>query len=141
MPQTPPDAHRTDIQVRFGDTDALGHLNNVSFIGYAELGRLHFVASLAGEARSLILARVAADFRKQVRFGERVVVCTWVERVGTTSVTLQQSILANDALAAEVSSVVVSFDYAANMPTPWSPEARRYLEANVRDTAPTATGA
>ena len=124
QPTSPPaNAHRIDIQVRFSDTDALGHVNNVSFVAYAETGRLGFAAILGPAARSLILAHLAVDFRRQVKFGDAVHVDTWVERVGTTSVTLLQVIRAGDAVAADVRSVVVSFDYKAQRPRPWSPEA------------------
>ena len=51
--------HRTDIQVRFGDTDALGHVNNASFAAYAELARLDFFPS-----RSLILTLFFARQRR-----------------------------------------------------------------------------
>jgi acyl-CoA thioester hydrolase len=114
--------HRLDIQMRFADTDALFHVNNGSFVVFAETGRLHFASILGSAVRALILAHIAVDFRKQVVFGESVVVETWVERVGTTSVTILQNIRANGALAAEVRSVVVSFDYATQRPIPWSPK-------------------
>ena len=104
--------HRLEIQVRFGDTDAMGHLNNTSFAFYAESGRLAFVGTMGEEVRALILAHLAIDFRRQVRFGESVVVETQVERLGTSSITLQQRILADGTLAADVRSVVVYFDYA-----------------------------
>src|SRR5665213_1927648 len=119
--------HHCDIQMRFADTDALGHVNNGSFIVYAETGRLQFLSLLGGAVLSLILAHISADFRKQVKFGETVTVETWVERIGTTSVTLQQIVHASGAVAAEVRSVVVSFDYTAQRPTPWSAESRAVL--------------
>ncbi|HEU4566313.1 MAG TPA: thioesterase family protein [Gemmatimonadaceae bacterium] len=120
--------HRVEVQMRFADTDALGHVNNGSFIVYAETGRLEFLRILGSAARSLILAHLAIDFRRQIHFGEAIAVETWVERVGTTSVTLGQTILADGALAAEVRSVVVSFDYDAQRPTPWSAASRAALE-------------
>lgn len=124
-----PRRHRIDLQVRFGDTDALGHVNNASFAAYAEVGRLAFVRSLGTAVRSLILAHLALDFRRQVPFDAPLAVETWVERVGTTSVTLRQAILAGDAVAAEVRSVVVAFDYAAQRPTAWDAAARAAFAA------------
>ena len=110
---TPPRSHRLEIQVRFGDTDAMGHLNNTSFASYAESGRLAFVGTFGEEVRSLILAHLAIDFRRQVRFGETVVVETQVERIGRSSFTLHQRVLADGTLAADIRSVVVYFDYAS----------------------------
>jgi acyl-CoA thioester hydrolase len=127
--------HRVEVQMRFADTDALGHVNNGSFIVYAETGRLELLRVLGSGVRSLILAHLAIDFRRQVHFGAAIVVESWVERVGTTSVALGQAILADGVVAAEVRSVVVSFDYAAQRPAPWSAEARAALEAFRRPDA------
>jgi acyl-CoA thioester hydrolase len=125
----PPGAvHRTSVQMRFADTDALGHVNNGSFVVYTEIARLDFFRAIGSEVRSLILARIAVDFRKQVLFDAEVSVDTWVDRIGTTSVTLQQVIRANDVVATEIESVVVSYDYERQRSSPWTPETRATLE-------------
>ncbi len=121
-------AHNIDIQVRFADTDALGHLNNASFVIYAEAARLSFLGVLGTNVRSLILAHLAIDFRKQVRFGEAISVTTHVEKIGTTSVTLLQTVVASETVAADIRSVVVSYDYEGQRATPWSAESRAKLE-------------
>lgn len=105
--------HRTDIQVRFGDTDALGHINNAAYAQYAELARLDFLRQLGRPVSSLILARLAIDFRRQVDFVEPVHVETWVERLGRSSIGLRHAVHAAGELAAEIESVVVVFDYEA----------------------------
>jgi acyl-CoA thioester hydrolase len=111
MPDAPR-SHRIDIQVRFGDTDALGHVNNASFAAYVETSRLDFLQCLGKSVRSLILASLYIDYRRQVTFGETVYVETFVQRVGTSSVTLVQTVFADGERAADVRSVVVYFDYA-----------------------------
>ncbi len=122
-------AHHTDVQMRFADTDALGHVNNGSFVLYAETARLQFLADLGTEVGSLILAHLAIDFRRQVRFGERIVVDSWIERIGTSSVTIRHAIRAGDVVAAGVRSVVVSFDYEAQRARPWTDTMREALGA------------
>jgi acyl-CoA thioester hydrolase len=126
-----PHVHRVDVQMRFADTDALGHVNNGSFVVYVETGRLAFFEAAVTEVRSLILAHLAVDFRRQVRFGQALAVDTWVERVGRTSVTLRQAVLADGVVAAEARSVVVCFDYEAQRPMPWPAATRRALERYV----------
>ena len=107
--------HRTDIQVRFGDSDALGHINNASIASYAEVGRLDFVQRAVGKAvGTIILASLHLDFRRQIDLRDRVHVETWISAVGRSSVTLAQVIYANDERAADVKSVIVYFDYATN---------------------------
>lgn len=98
--------------MRFGDTDALGHVNNASFASYTEVARLDFLTCLGKSVRSLILASLYIDFRRQIKFGERVHVETRIERLGTSSMTLAQTIYADDERATDVRSVVVYFDYA-----------------------------
>jgi acyl-CoA thioester hydrolase len=117
-----------DIQLRFNDTDALGHLNNTAYATYAELARVHFFRALDIVTGNLILAHLALDFKRQVHFGSSVQVETGVETIGRSSVTMQQRILADGELAATVRSVVVYFDYSTNRPIPVPEKARGVLE-------------
>ncbi|HVT38819.1 MAG TPA: thioesterase family protein [Gemmatimonadaceae bacterium] len=114
--------------MRFADTDAMGHVNNGSFVVYAETGRIDFMKALGAVDRSFILAHLAVDFRRQVRFRESIVVESWVETIGTSSMTLRQAIRADDTVAAEVRAVVVSFDYVANRSRSWSAELRQAMK-------------
>jgi acyl-CoA thioester hydrolase len=135
FPAAPAGAHRTPVQMRFADTDALGHVNNGSFVLYAETARLQFLADLGTQVESLILAHLAIDFRRQVLFGVPLVVESWVERIGTSSVGILHAIRAGDVVAAEVRTVVVSFDYAAQRASPWSDAMRAALAAHQAPTA------
>ena len=122
-----PKTHRIDIQMRFGDTDALGHVNNASFASYAEVARLDFLRLFGRSVRSLILASLHIDFRRQVRFDERVHVETRIERIGTSSITLAQTIFAGDERAADIRSTVVYFDYENGKSRALTPEMRDSL--------------
>ena len=133
--------YRTDIQVRFADTDALGHLNNTAFSLYAEGARLEFFSDSGAEVQGLILARIALDFRRQVRFREEVYVLTQVERVGNSSVTLAQEVYAAEELAAEISSVVVLFDYEAGRPRRIPDDLRGRLEVHLLTPSDAGTSA
>ena len=120
--------HRTEIQVRFGDTDALGHVNNAAFAAYAELGRLEFLKQLGKHVTDLILATLYIDYRRQVQYDDRVHIDTWIESLGTSSMTVAQAVYANDKLAADVKSVVVHFDYKTGKSMPLTDDIRAVLE-------------
>ncbi len=120
--------YRTDIQVRFNDTDMLGHLNNTAYALYAEQARVEFFRSLGLGRIALILAHISLDFRKQVTFGDKVHVETRVTKLGNSSVTLSQHVFANAELAAEVKSVVVLFDYDSQKPKVIPDELRARLQ-------------
>ena len=40
--------HRTPIQIRFKDVDALGHVNNANHLSYFEYARIRFFDDLIG---------------------------------------------------------------------------------------------
>lgn len=115
------------IQLRFSDTDRLGHVNNAVYATYAELGRLAFVRELGMTDQGLILARLAIDFLRQVRLGDECAVVTRVVRIGETSFTLEQTLSANGEVAARFEAVMVCFDYEAQRPVPVPDAFRRAL--------------
>lgn len=110
--------HVAPVQVRFSDTDMFGHVNNVVFASWAEVARIAFLRGLEPSSGDLILARIELDFLRQVRFGDAVAVESRVAGVGRTSVTLDQTVLANDEPAARIGSVVVLYDYDAQRTRP-----------------------
>ncbi len=121
--------HRLPIQMRFRDTDAFGHVNNVVYASWVEVARIAFLRGLQPPSGDLILAHIELDFLAQVTFGQRIFVETRVERVGRTSVTLQQRVLARDTLACMVGSVIVLYDYDLQTKRPVSDALRAALEA------------
>ena len=123
-----PGRHRLDIQVRFADSDAIGHVNNACFATYTELARLNFLREIGHRPDSLILAHLSIDFRRQVQLEDRVQVESWVDSIGTSSFSLRQDVHANDGVAAEVRAVMVGFDYQAQRSEPLPPEVREWLE-------------
>lgn len=114
--------HVTPIQVRFGDTDALGHVNNAVFATYAETARIEFfreqagLYSVPGDTGGFILARLAIDFRSQVKLGQQVEVRSRIAKLGNSSITMTQQILADGVVAADIEAVAVSFDYEEQRP-------------------------
>jgi acyl-CoA thioester hydrolase len=123
--------HRTELQMRFSDTDALGHVNNIAFASYAETGRVDSLKRLGHSVTSLILANVTIDYRRQISFGESLHIDTWVEALGKSSITLGQTIWANDERAADVKSVAVHFDYTTGKPIELTPAIRAILEPMI----------
>ena len=72
-------AHRLEVVVRFGDTDAMGHANNARFLTYCESARIDywetatgepFGLATHGESESMILADIRVTFRSPAFFGE-----------------------------------------------------------------------
>lgn len=106
--------HRTDIQVRFNDTDALGHINNSSYALYAEVGRLELLKHIDVLAGNFILAALNINFRLQGTFLQKIYVETYIEKIGNSSIVMNHDIYADEKIAADANSVIVHFDYETN---------------------------
>ena len=112
---------RTTIQVRYSDTDAMGHISSGSYIAFMEVGRLDLfreILRLTGVDLLTVLARITIDYVSEARFDDHIEVMTWVERVGTRSLTIGQRVLANDQPAATGTVVNVAFDSATRSSVP-----------------------
>ncbi len=127
--------HRLSVAVRFGDTDAMGHVNNALYLSYAEAARLAWWSDVTGESirregdrgDGLILAEADVAFRSPVVYGETVVVETRATRIGRTSIAVEHRLTAGpptgpSRLVATIGSVMVRYDYATESPVPWPPE-------------------
>jgi acyl-CoA thioester hydrolase len=119
--------HRTEIQLRFCDTDALGHINNARYLEYLEHARLDFLRRAGTTVQSLILANLKIDYRKQVDPNDAIYIDSWIEKLGNSSIAIKHTMFANGERAADVSSVVVYFDYAAGKSQPLTDEMRQAL--------------
>ena len=108
-------AHEKRVEIRWSDVDAYMHVNNAVYATYLEECRDEWVDGALGEAGDswdLVLARVAIDFRRELRLeDEEVVVSCTLERIGNSSLTLREQIRTRDGeLAAEAEAVLVARD-------------------------------
>lgn len=90
----------TKIQKRFADIDVFRHVNNIHQQEYLDLGKTDYYEHVIGfdvlaDRVALMIVSVKTDFVAQVRYEDKVVVRTWVERVGTKSITLRQQIISH----------------------------------------------
>jgi len=107
------------IDVAWGEMDALGHVNNIRYIAWAETARIALFRKLgmstrAGDPIGPILARIECDYLEQVEYPARVTVGIKAERIGNTSITLVHEIWATDEPGRTVArgrAVVVLLDY------------------------------
>lgn len=107
-------AHEKQVEIRWRDVDAYMHVNNAVYATYLEECRDEWLTGvLGGEGEwDFVLARVAIDFRRELRLeDEAVVVSCSLERIGNSSVVLREQIRTRDGeLAAESEAVLVARD-------------------------------
>lgn len=111
-----------DAQVRFADTDALGHVNNAVFLSWMELGRMAFsdakLPTIDWTKVGFILAHVSIDYLEPVFLEDKVKVYMKAGKVGGKSVVLDCLITKTDKKgerpAAKGNNIIVAFDYQKN---------------------------
>jgi acyl-CoA thioester hydrolase len=120
------------VRVRWRDTDAQGHVNTAVFLTYLEEGRDAFYAQVLGADPHYVVARVELDLRAEVRHADgQVTVRIAAERLGTTSLTTRETILATSGdVAAEARVVTVRWDPGRRQPIPFSDAERSRLTAD-----------
>ncbi|MHB8361785.1 MAG: acyl-CoA thioesterase [Thermoplasmataceae archaeon] len=85
-----------ELQVRFGDLDALGHVNNAAYLSFFELGRIdYFMKFLKGfhsKKVNFVVVHAEIEFKKPIYFEDRPTISTQIEKVGTTSISFLHKI-------------------------------------------------
>lgn len=115
------------MSVRWGDLDAFNHVNNATFLVYAQEARLAWLANLEGvwfdETMMPVVAAAQINFRRQLAWPAQVTVEIAAKRIGTSSVTIAHRIVAatdHDCVYADGEVVMVWIEPASgrSMPLP-----------------------
>ena len=123
----------TPIQVRYSDTDAMGHINNAVYHTYLECCRISFMAALNLPQRDdkrppIIMARTEIDFLKPGFVDDAIVVSGWLTAIGNKSFTMRFSIDAGERVLARAVGVQVWYDYATDRSVPIPDDVRSLFE-------------
>ena len=132
-------------RVRFGDLDAMGHLNNVEFLRFFETARIDYLATLVPDhsptARSefgWIFAECHIAYRAPAFFGD--LLRTFIEpgELRRSSLRLDFRMVAegDGRLVADGYGVLVGYAYAEGRPRPMPEEVRERLLAAGAPPAP-----
>lgn len=105
----------TEIEQRFSDLDAYGHVNSALYFTYLETARVKLMADQFREATQnnihFVVARAECDYRRPILLSQKVVVTVRVERVGSTSFTVAYVLHdGSDTVYATARTTMVCFD-------------------------------
>ena len=120
-------AHTHVERVRFGDLDAMKHLNNVVFLRYFETARINYLNALMESARSGEPGATASassspparsTTARPAHFDEEVAIRVRPAEIGTKSLKLEFEMAVGERLIAEGHGVLVGYDYEAGQTVP-----------------------
>lgn len=120
------------LPLRFRDVDAFGHVYHAEYLTLLDEARTRWFREAVAfdQPGAYVVARVEIDYLSSLVLDDAEAVATFaVERVGTSSVTLAETLSAPDGrVAARVRSVTVRRDLAAGRSRPLTDAERDRLE-------------
>jgi acyl-CoA thioester hydrolase len=131
--------HKASIQIRFADTDMLGHVNNANYLTYMELARMSYFNEVVNDAvdwsiEGVILAKAVVDYRRPILIEDTLFVYLAVDHISSKSFNFSyRFVVAKDGeeiTYAEGSTIMVCFDYQLQksivMPEKWKSRIMQY---------------
>ena len=129
------------VEVRYGDLDPQGHLNNAKYLTYFEAGRINYFTHLGiftpGQSFmdvNVILAEARITFLAAVEYGTPVKVGVRTSKMGNKSMTVNQNIVHAETgeVLATGQVILVAYDYHAKKSVPISDEMREKISTFER---------
>jgi acyl-CoA thioester hydrolase len=108
------------IEVRYGDLDPQGHVNNAKHLTYFEHARIHYMIELGLFTRDqsfmqigVIVADVHITYLEPIYFGQNIKVGVHAAKLGSKSMTWEQNIVDTDTgrEAARGEVILVTYNY------------------------------
>jgi acyl-CoA thioester hydrolase len=109
--------HVEHIAIRWGDMDAMGHVNNAMYFRYMEQARIGWFDTLAQrETTGIVIANASCNFRKAINYPGTVEVKVYSGAPGGSSVPTFYELSVADELYADGAAVVVFIDLQSQKP-------------------------
>lgn len=132
------------VEVRYGDLDPQGHVNNAKHLTYFEQARIAYMIELGLFTKDqsfmeigVILADVHITYLEPVYFGQNIKVGVRAAKLGNKSMTWEQNIVDADTgkMLARGEVVMVTYDYRAAqtiaVPHEWREKIGQFEGLNV----------
>ena len=121
--------------MRWGDMDALGHLNNTVYFRYMEQARVEWFEQLGfplrGHGEGMLIVNADCNFRRAITYPAEVEVLMFVGQPGRSSLPTYYELrdaAAPDRLYADGRAMAVWVDYDLEQSRPLPAPLRRHLE-------------
>lgn len=123
--------HRMECQLRFTDIDALGHVNNTTYMQLMDMAKVEYFGAVWGSPVipgkvTPVIANINVNFMAPMFIGDKPVVLTRLEKLGNSSLTLKQQVVnAKDgSVKCEATTVMVNCDIKTGQSVPVADEWR-----------------
>jgi acyl-CoA thioester hydrolase len=119
--QEPKHMHVERIAVRWGDMDAMGHVNNTVYFRYMEQARIGWFEGLvpndeAWKSTGIVIANASCNFKRPINYPGTVEVSVLIGEPGGSSVPTFYELKVDGELYADGAATVVFIDMQAQRP-------------------------
>lgn len=128
--------HTTRIPVRWGDMDAMGHVNNTVYFRFAEQSRIEWLESMgfflhAGRDEAAVIVNASCTFLLPITYPAMVEVRLYSGKPGRSSIPTyyEMRCVGEDVLYAEGAAKVIWFNPASGKSAPLPERIRLLVEA------------
>ncbi len=132
------------VEIRYGDLDPQGHVNNAKHLTYFEQARIAYLIELGLFTNNqsfmeigVILADVHIAYHEPVYFGQKIKVGVHVSKLGGKSMTWEQNIVDAETgkVLAKGEVIMVTYDYKEEktipIPQEWREKISQFEEISV----------
>ena len=105
-------AHVERIAIRWGDMDAMGHVNNTVYFRYMEQARIGWFDALvpheeAWQSTGIVIANASCNFKKAINYPATVEVKMFAGAPGGSSLPTSYELLVENQICADGAATVV----------------------------------
>ena len=132
--------HKTPIQIRWVDTDMLGHVNNSNHLSYMEMARVSYFKTVLGDTvdwtkEGIIVAKATVEYKRPIFLDDKLTVYMRVDQISGRSFNVVYRFVkeldeGQEQVCAEGSTLMVCYDFQKNMsiemPAEWRKKIRDY---------------
>ena len=126
-------AHVERIPIRWGDMDAMGHVNNIVYFRYMEQARISWFEKLvpgggAWKTIGVVIVNASCNFRRAITYPGTVEAKVYVGRPGKSSLATYYELLVDSETYADGAAVVVFIDMQTQRPKTIPSDIRALLQ-------------
>lgn len=103
------EVHTTSLKVRFYELDPYDHVNHTNYFSYFETARIEYLSDmgwgldvLKENGWQFVVVEMKARFLAAARYGQELVIHTWIASAGRVKSTWQQTMLRGEEKVAEI---------------------------------------
>ena len=129
--------YTTELDVRFRDLDAMGHVNNAVYATYLEQARAEYYADVIDVSLSAVdtvLVNLSIAYQRPVTAEETVTVAFGVGDLGESSIPMEYEVRTENGAAATAETVQIAFDRetgeSRSIPQEWRDRITRYAQSD-----------